>query len=349
MKVEKNYFLKKYDFLFFKVLLWCCVGFCFLSFSILIPTISYNTIKEVVIFLILVLIVNAHTSYLYQIISKKSKFYYYVLLITSILICVLLEMLIFAKSFNDVYSFMDRRKMLLFIAIYITIRDAAFFVFFFCVEYFNRLILLYKEKETIHKKEMALLVEKQEFEKKFSRKKLLPHYFFNILEHINIDVLSNDTNNELIDKVKFILYYFLVDAEKEKIQLEKELTFYKYYIELEKFRYKENISVNLNFLGKPDDYEIIPLLFEPLINNAMKYTKHNGTGWVNIIIDALQFPVLKFSCRNNYIQRTSNIISSENGLKILEQRLDLCYNNKHYLSITQDDDVYEVLLSVDIS
>jgi LytS/YehU family sensor histidine kinase len=177
---------------------------------------------------------------------------------------------------------------------------------------------------------------------------LLPHYFFNILEHINIASLTENSNNEIMDKIKFVLYYFFVDVEKEEIELDKELVFYKYYIELENFRRQKNISVSFNILGEPENFIIIPLLFEPLIGNAMKYTKYDGTGWVNIEIDALHFPVLKFHCRNNYSQLSSNITSSDNGLKIFKQRLGLCYKNKHTLEIIQNDDLYEVILSVEV-
>jgi LytS/YehU family sensor histidine kinase len=188
-------------------------------------------------------------------------------------------------------------------------------------------------------------MEKQEFEKKFSRKKLVPHYFFNILELIRG---KTNNNRELLNKVKFILYYFLVDAEQEKIELDKELDFYKYYIELEKLRHKEKISVNFSVLGKTENILILPLLFEPLIGNAMKYTIKDDTGWVDIIINTTCFPVLSFCCKNNYSQFLQKIVSSESGLKILRQRLELCYFNKHTLNIIKSDDFYEVTLSIEL-
>ena len=341
-------FFKKRNFLFFKLILWICAGILFFGFSIVIPTTSYNTVNEYIIFLCLVILINIYISFLYQIISKKSKLLYFTLLSCSILLCVLFEMFLFSKSFNDIYAFVDKRNVFIFIFGYIALRNFALFIFFFWVENIQRTFLLLQEKENIHAKEIALLIEKQEFEKKFSRKKLLPHYFFNILEHINIDSLANNNDNKLMDKVKFVLYYFLVDAEKEEVVLDKELMFYKYYIELENLRHQKNVFVTFNINGQIENFNIIPLLFEPLIGNAMKYTKHDGTGWVDINIDALHFPVLYFHCKNNYSQLSSNIISSDNGLKILEQRLALCYKNKHSLQIIQSNDLFDVTLSVEV-
>jgi len=212
----------------------------------------------------------------------------------------------------------------------------------------TRLIQYLATKEKIKQKEIDLLIEKQEFEKKFSGKKLLSHYFFNILEHFYAKILENHTDSELLDKLKFVLYYFLVDAEKENVELEKEVVFYQYYIDLEKFRNKKNIEVNFKVVGQIDNYKIIPLLFEPLIGNALKYVKDDGTGWIDITIDTSSFPVLNFHCKNNYAPCSSNISSSKNGLKILEQRLELCYKNKYSMKINQNSDLYEVMLSINI-
>ncbi|MCL1850210.1 MAG: histidine kinase [Bacteroidetes bacterium] len=349
MKIAKKKFrLNTENFLSFKIVLWIVACLSFLSVSILIPSTEYGIIKDLLILFTLFVVINFHTSYLYQKIVKKSKYIYFILLTASILCCVSLEILLYNKSCNDIYAFMDKRRICLFFGIYIFIRDFALFIFFFWVEHFNRIFLLYKKKEKIHKEEIALLIEKQEFEKNFSRKKLLPHYFFNILEYLNFEFLSDNSDREILDKVKFILYYFLVDAEKEAIELDKELVFYKYYIDLENIRHQKNVLVNFNVLGEPENFIVIPLLFEPLIGNAMKYTKHDGTGWVNITVNTQNFPVLQFNCKNNYAKPSSSIVSSDNGLKILEQRLNLCYKNKYTLLITQNCDSYEVALSIEV-
>jgi len=349
MKSEKNlFFFNKKNFLFFKIFLWLCAGLTYSYFSILIPATSNNFIEVLIVFASLAIVINFNISYVYQIISKKSKVIYFSLLACSIFFCAVLEIFLFSKNINDIYSFLDKRIMYLFLFTYITIRNFFLFFIFFWIEYFYRLYHLYLEKETIHKKEIALIIEKQEFEKKFSRKKLLPHYFFNVLEHICLEIVTNNNYSELINKMKFVLYYFLVDGEKEIIELDKELAFYQYYIELEKVRHKKDISVCFNVLGQPDKFFIIPLLFEPIINNALKYTKRDGTGWVEILIDAQSFPVLKFYCKNNYVSHLQNTASSESGLKIFEQRLELCYKNKHDLTITYDHEFYEVQLMVEI-
>jgi len=350
MKTQKNsIYFKKLNFLFFKSCLWIAFGFIFLNFSFLMPTNSCNNYRELFAFFLLFIIINLNTSYLYPVIFKKRKWLYVILFIVSILICTFFEIYLFAEVFDPSYfTFLDKNKIYFITIFNILLRNFACFIFFLWVEYYYRLILLLYEKDEIKQKEIALLVEKQEFEKMYSRKKLLLHYFFNILELVRVKTSISNKKNELLEKIKFILYYFLVDAEQEKVELEKEIAFYNYYIDLEKLRHKEKIPVNFNVTGQTENFFIIPLLFEPLIGNAMKYTKQDGTGCVDILIDATQFPVLIFSCRNNYFTRSVNMVSSESGLKILEHRLELYYKDKYSIETSQNDDFYEVCLTINV-
>ena len=323
------------------------MGLVFISFSILIPISLYSSIKEIIVFICLALVVNIHTSYLFQKVYKKNKLAYIALIIGSLTLCAFFEWFLFFDQLEIMYSgFLDNNKYHFILFSYIFIRDLAIFIFFFWVESFNRLIRLFYEKERIYQQEMALLIEKQEYEKNFSRKKILPHYFFNLLEHFYTKTLDNNNEHELLNKIKFVLYYFLVDAEKDNTDLEKEIVFYQYYIELENFRYKNSIAANINVTGEVYHCFIIPLLFEPIIGNAMKYTNHDGSGWVNIDFDFSLLPVLYFRCKNNFSPHSENVASSDSGLKMLKQRLELCYKNNYTLTINQGDDYFEVEISI---
>jgi len=349
MKAEKpNFFLKKINFLFFKIFLWISIGLIFINVSILMPINSTDKLKEIFIFLALALVINIYTSF-FPVFSRKNRTYNIAILVASIFACSLVEMLLFYKNLKISLSDLSLNKRIYLATFgYIFIRNLALFMFFIWVEYYNQLISLFYKKDKIHQQEMSLLIEKQNFEKDFLRKKLLPHYCFNILEHLHAWAFINNFNSTLLDKIKFVLYYFLVDAEKDKVELNKELAFYEYYIELEKFRHQKNIMVNMQIVGRPDDYTVIPLLFEPFIGNALKYTKQDGTGRIDIEFDASLFPVLNFRCQNNHDHYASSIVSSENGLKIIEQRLKLCYKNNYILKTEQNADLYKVTLSLKV-
>ena len=349
MKTQKNnIYFKKINFLLFKTCLWIGLCFFFINFSFLRPSSPDSIGRELLVFFFLVIFVIFHTSYLYPKFSKK-KWSHGLLLFSLILICSGFELLVFPEIFDKSYFyFLDNINMSIIIFCNILLRNFALFIFFIWVEYFYRLILFLDKKDAIQQKEILFLREKQEFEKNFSRKKLLLHYFFNILELVRIKNSAQINDNELIDKINFILYYFLVDAEQDKVELEKELAFYNYYIELENLRHKEKALVNISVLGKTENIFIIPLLFEPIIGNAMKYSKKDDSSNISITFDVTHFPILTFYCGNKYSKTISNTTSSECGLKILKQRLELCYKNKFDLHINQSNDYYEVTLSIEV-
>jgi len=219
-------------------------------------------------------------------------------------------------------------------------------IFFLWVGFFHQLVCFLNEKEIFEKKEIAFFEEKQEFERKNLREKLKYHYFFNLLEYLDPNLLINHHDDKIFEKITFVLYYIFVDVETKTVELEKEMFFYNYYIDVEKLRHQKNVSVNFNVLGQVENLTIIPFLFEPLIGNAVKHTKQDGTGWVDIVFDVTRFPIVNFYCKNNYACRSSNIVSSKNGLKLFEEHLELYYKNNHTLKIIQSTDLYEVELSI---
>jgi len=349
MKPKKNLFLlRKIYFVFIKIVLWIVIGCVFINISLIIPSNNDSLIRELIIFFCLVGVVTFHTSFLYTRFFKKKRWRYIMLFLISILFCTGFEMLIHYDNLASSYNtFSDSKTIFLITFIYIFIRDFAIFIFFHWVDYSNHFIILYHKNELIHKKEILLLKEKQEFEKNFAKKTLLPHYFFNILEYVGANYLIDKNYREVLDKFKFILYYFLVDTENDFVELDKEIVFYKYYIELEKLRHSEKISVDFCVLGQTENYLIIPLLFEPIIGNAMKYTKQDGTGKVEILIDTTHFPLVLFCCKNNCLNN-AHIVSVEKGLKIFKQRLDLCYKHKYSLKVNQNLDFFEVELRLNL-
>ncbi|MDR0207392.1 MAG: histidine kinase [Bacteroidales bacterium] len=341
---------KKFNFQLFKLILWVSMAVLFTGFSLLLPSSPAFFIHEVSVFLFLFIVINLHISYVYPRVLKKNKWLYLLVLTLSLILCTCFEMYMFKDSVNIICLFVNDKRIAYLVCFgYVAIRDLALFCFFLWVESFHRMVLLYEQTERIHKEEILLLREKQEFEKKFSRVKLMPHYFFNILETVHSRTVLNKENRELFEKVKFILYYFLVDAEKEKVELEKELVFYNYYIELEKLRRNGNITVRFEILGEPGEISIIPLLFEPLIGNAMKYAKRDESGWVEIGVDITQQPNISFHCKNNFSEPRASVHSSESGLKILQQRLEFCYRNNYRYEVIQSDDIYEVRLTVRVA
>ena len=127
-----------------------------------------------------------------------------------------------------------------------------------------------KAKEEEKTKLITLITET---EIKALRAQTNPHFIFNALNSIRLFVLKNDS-----DKAQFYLMHFaqlmrdvLENSEHDIIDIGKEFSILKTYMELEMLRfkgkYKFEIGISEDILS--DKIKIPPLLLQPIIENAI--------------------------------------------------------------------------------
>jgi two-component system sensor histidine kinase YesM len=101
---------------------------------------------------------------------------------------------------------------------------------------------------------------------------LNPHFIFNTLETINLEILSltkRPTNaNRMIEQLGHMLRYVL-DRPGETVTLKEEIDNTKRYIEIQTYRYEDKFFVRWNVDDAALDFPIIPLLLQPLIENSI--------------------------------------------------------------------------------
>ena len=111
-------------------------------------------------------------------------------------------------------------------------------------------------------------------------------------------------------------------------------------------RYHKTINVEFKIDIEEEDYQIMPLLFIILLENAFKH------GVENLIENA--YVDLNLTAKNNEVnfEIENNFDASEDnhekgiGLKNLKRRLELVYPKNHNLTITKTDNVYKAKLNI---
>lgn len=177
-----------------------------------------------------------------------------------------------------------------------------------------------------------------------------PHFFFNMLNNL-YGMVEKDSKKaqELILKLSDLMRYGIYSGQEDLVNLEEEIKYLKNYIELHKMRYHKNIDIELNTSIKESGYEVKPLLFIILLENAFKHgvenLRENAYVKVNLTNGAGQ---INFSVVNNF-DSTSVTDSEGIGLKNLKRRLQLVYPNKHSLSFSKADDVYLAELNLTVA
>lgn len=159
-----------------------------------------------------------------------------------------------------------------------------------------------------------------------------PHFFFNTLNNIYSMV---DSHPELakkgIHQLSKLMRYILYRSENETASLVEELDFIKSYINLMKLRYGELLKISEDYSISIKEYQIPPLLFIALVENAFKHGVHpTEKSSINIVFfeegDYIGLRVI-----NTYFPKKTNDFSGSGiGLDNLRRRLDILYRNEEY-------------------
>ncbi len=191
--------------------------------------------------------------------------------------------------------------------------------------------------------------ERLQSELSFLRSQISPHFIFNILNSIVYLIRSkSDLAEPVTIKLSELMRYMLYESENAEIPLDKELTYLKNYVELQKVRFDEDVEINLNTEGVATSQIIEPMLMIPFVENAFKH----GVGMVlNPIIDIslkISEKELFFTVKNKIAPESADNkdVSSGIGLKNVKRRLELLYPDAHHLEIQNTEGWFIVNLNL---
>ncbi len=102
--------------------------------------------------------------------------------------------------------------------------------------------------------------------------KMSPHFLYNALNSI-AEMTVNDPEQAESAIVRLAdLYRFLTDASQhDAIRLREELDFVASYLQLEKLRFRDRLSYEIQTEGDLDASLIPPLVLQPLVENAVRH------------------------------------------------------------------------------
>lgn len=108
---------------------------------------------------------------------------------------------------------------------------------------------------------------------KMLRYQLNPHFLFNTLNAISTLILdnANDTANRAVGRLSDFLRYTLDNDPMKRVTLASELHALDLYLEIEKVRFGERLTVKKEIEETALDALVPSLIMQPLIENAIKY------------------------------------------------------------------------------
>jgi ligand-binding sensor domain-containing protein len=157
-----------------------------------------------------------------------------------------------------------------------------FFLIYMSLIIIALLYTFYKYQIQKIEKKNQLLLDKVNLEKNLNQSKLKaiksqmnPHFFYNALNTIQSYILSNDKKQAVsyLSKFSTLTRTILEMSEKENITLSEEIKTLGLYLDIEKARFDEDFSYEINIAYGIDieNIKIPTMLLQPYVENAVKH------------------------------------------------------------------------------
>ncbi len=191
----------------------------------------------------------------------------------------------------------------------------------------------------------------QESELQFLRSQINPHFLFNNLNNLYSHALEGSHKTpEIILELSGLLRYMLYECKEKFVSLEKEVEQLNNFIKLSNMQIENRGAVVFDAQGINKGYKIAPLILIVFIENAFKHSQSWQTENIKITIEIqMKGNILLFNCANNYgYAHGLDTVANGIGLKNVQKRLQLIYPGKHHLQIQEDQNKYQVSLSLEL-
>ncbi len=196
---------------------------------------------------------------------------------------------------------------------------------------------------------LRLQRENLTLEVSFLKAQVNPHFLFNTLNNIYTMVVKQDERApDMVAHLSHLMHYTVYESDAALVPLSQEVGFLEAYLELERLRYGQKVTISYHKADLPHDYRLTPLLFFPFVENAFKHGVDSSldASWVAIKLTA-EAEQLHFEVSNSLAPAAPSRAFGGVGIANVRKRLALHYPAQDYqLTIQAAPDTYRVTLTL---
>ncbi len=218
------------------------------------------------------------------------------------------------------------------------------FLFYYLITTFYYVIIYYSRfnERIVQESEMKNLVTEAEL--KSLKFQINPHFIFNSLNSMSaLTTIDPDKAREMILKLADFLRYTLANNEKQKNKLSDELKNIKLYLDIEKIRFEDKFEYIEEIQTECSEMSVPNMILQPLFENAIKHAVYETLDKVTLKLTCRKDEnFLRLSVENNFDEGFSNKKGAGIGLKNIQSRLHLIYDQDNLMRVTKENNFYKV-------
>lgn len=209
-------------------------------------------------------------------------------------------------------------------------------VLFWNAIYFTFHFFQQSRRQEVHN--LELTASNRESELKNLRSQLNPHFLFNSLNSIRALISVEPEKAKVsITTLSNLLRQSLILGKENLVPLESELNLAKSYLELEKIRFEERLTVEWELASGLEQFQIPPFTLQMLVENAIKHgiSHLKEGGVVKVTVEDADTSV------NIEVKNTGNledVVDLGVGIENIRQRLALQYGEGASFELFEKDD-----------
>lgn len=174
-----------------------------------------------------------------------------------------------------------------------------------------------------------------------------PHFLFNTLNNLNTLITTDPQKaSTVVLGLSDVLRFYLYEADKDKILLQKDVNILQQVLDLEKIR-RDDFEYHLIVYSSISGVLVPPFIFIIFLENAIKHSlNNNAASTVNVGL-TIDDGHLTFTCENSK-PATCKPATNYGGLGLLnvQRRLELLYGENYTLKIHDEGSRYAVFLKI---
>lgn len=225
-------------------------------------------------------------------------------------------------------------------------------------DFYKMVVAIKKLIDEVYIKELEqkkLIVEQKDAQFKMLASQINPHFLYNTLETIRMRAFCNG-DKELADIVKKLgkIMRRNLEVTNNVVSLKSELEMIEGYLDIQSLRFKGKVEYKFEIEVEIEKYKILPLLLQPIVENAFKHGLEASTsiGEIKIsIYDEVGYLIIEVSDNgvgidkerldfiNEKLESYKNNNSKSIGISNVNERIKMFYGEEYGLYILSARDI----------